>query len=96
MPTRGFEDLETQPEQETVVVDCVTGEVYRFGQKMVLEVNDEDVKKMVDSNKNELITEELHSEQGKEVTEELLSKEEKMNKGSISSLEIKEMCYNWE
>ncbi|KAF2352777.1 hypothetical protein FHG87_016469 [Trinorchestia longiramus] len=72
--------------------------VLSLGKSMDLDVDSDDVEELVKDHRNELTTEELqelHREQQEEVVEELSSEEEE-SKGSISTAEIKELCYHLE
>ncbi|XP_076036386.1 uncharacterized protein LOC143022170 [Oratosquilla oratoria] len=86
---RDFEGFHT----EHVVVD----DIVSLGKSMGLDVDSDDVEELVEDHRNELNTEELqelHREQQEEVVEELSSSEKESSKGSISTAEIKELCYH--
>ena len=71
--------------------------IVALGHSMVLEVNEEDVKELVEDHNKELTTEQLHHlhKMQQEVTVEISSAEEEGASGNISSAEIKELCFYW-
>ncbi|KAF2347165.1 hypothetical protein FHG87_022078 [Trinorchestia longiramus] len=67
-----------------------------LGTSMGLDVDSNDDEELVEDHRNELTIEELqelHREQQEEVVEERSTEKEK-SKGSISTAEIKELCYH--
>ena len=67
---------------------------------MGLEVNEDNIEKLVEEHGQELTTNklmDLHCEQQQEVTEEISSAEEEIKvEESLTSNEIREMCKMWE